>query len=73
MTPTNTTTADAGANIDEMDLAAVERELRGYSPGTAVEVVELEEHRARRQALWRRLDKLSGVRRPAAGAAQRGE
>jgi hypothetical protein len=40
--------------VDEMDLGAIQAELR--EPSAAV---QSEEHRARRQALWRRLDLLA--------------
>jgi hypothetical protein len=46
--------------VDEMDLAAIQAELREPSSAS----VESAEHRARRQALWARLDLLT---RPVAG------
>jgi len=65
MSSITTIMPDTGTAVDEMTLAELEAELRRYTPGTQAEVVELEEHRARRQALWRRLDQLVGVWRPA--------
>ncbi len=44
--------------------AGVGGELAGYRPGTAAEVVSIEEWMARRMQLWRRLDELSGGRPP---------
>jgi hypothetical protein len=54
--------------VDQMDLPAVQAELAGYRPGNAAEVVSVEEWLARRARLWRRLDELTGVRKPAAAA-----
>ena len=52
-------------DIEAMSLAAVQAELRAYDPSSAA-AVPTEAHRERRQALWRRLDALLGVRKPAA-------
>jgi hypothetical protein len=53
-----------------MNLAEVQAELAGYKPGNQAEVVTIEDWLARRQALWRRLDELNGVRKPAAAGPQ---
>jgi hypothetical protein len=56
-----------------MTLEAVQAELAAYQPGTRAEVIAVEAYMARRARLWRRLDELCGVRKPAAAApAQRG-
>jgi len=69
---TDTTMPDASPDIDvdQMDLPAVQAELAGYRPGNAAEVVSVEEWLARRARLWRRLDELTGVRKPAAATPQ---
>jgi hypothetical protein len=54
------TMPDAGADINQMDLAEVRAELAAYRPSTAEAVVTVEEWLARRRALWRRLDQLVG-------------
>jgi hypothetical protein len=51
--------------VDQMTLAEVSRELAAYRPGNASELVTDEEWLARRMRLWRRLDELNGIRRPA--------
>ncbi len=56
--------------INEMTIEQIRAELAGYQPATSSAVVELDAHRERRVRLWRRLDELSGIRRPAAGAPQ---
>lgn len=56
--------------VDQTDLPAVQAELASYRPATAFAVVGLEQWLARRRALWRRLDELSGARRPAAATPQ---
>jgi len=57
---------DAGTDPETMSIEAVQAELGAYRPGNAAEVVSVEEWLARRRALWRRLDELSGIRRSAA-------
>ena len=52
-------------DVATMTMEAVRAEIAGYTPATEFGVVRTEEHMARRQALWRRLDELSGVRKPA--------
>jgi hypothetical protein len=47
--------------VDQTDLPAVQAELASYRPATAFAVVGLEQWLARRRALWRRLDELSGA------------
>jgi hypothetical protein len=60
---------DATANPEAMTLPEIQAELR--EPNSAS--VESAEHRERRAQLWRRLDELSGIRRPAAATpTQRG-
>jgi hypothetical protein len=44
-----TAKTDAGAEIDDMDLAAVQAELRAHDPASAV--AHSEEHRERRQGV----------------------
>jgi hypothetical protein len=64
---------DAGTDIEAMTLQQIEAALRSYSPATAAAVAHDVEHRARRQALWAKLDALLGVRKPdAATPSQRG-
>jgi hypothetical protein len=65
MTSTDTTMPDASTDIETMTLQELEAELRSYEPATAAAVAHGEEHRERRARLWRRLDELSGARRPA--------
>jgi hypothetical protein len=60
------TMPDAGmTDVGAMTLQELETELRSYEPATAAAVAHGEEHRERRARLWRRLDELSGARRPA--------
>jgi hypothetical protein len=54
--------------VETMSLEAIQAELR--EPATASAVAQGEEHRARRQALWARLDVLT--RSGAGGPAHRG-
>jgi hypothetical protein len=60
---------DAGTDPKTMTFEAVLSELRLYDPATASAVLQTEEHRERRQRLWRRLEagrdlvKRSGVSR----------
>jgi hypothetical protein len=63
MTISNTM-PDAGTDPETMSLEAVQAELAGYQPATEFGVVDLEAHRERRRALWRRLDALA---RPGGG------
>jgi hypothetical protein len=57
---------DAGTTgIEAMTLQELETELRSYEPATASAVAHGDEHRERRARLWRRLDELAGVRKPA--------
>ena len=50
---------DAGTDPKAMTFEAVPSELRSYDPATASAVLQTEEHRERRQRLWRRLDALT--------------
>jgi hypothetical protein len=73
MTSSNTMPDAGTTDIEAMTLQEIEAELRSYEPATAAAVAHGDEHRERRARLWRRLDELSGVRRPAAAAPpQRG-
>jgi hypothetical protein len=56
---------DAGIDPESMSLEEISRELSAYRPGNQAEVIAVEEWLSRRRALWRRLDQLSGARRPA--------
>jgi len=67
-TSTDAAQPDAGTDVGTMSLDAVRAELAGYTPATAFGVVRTEEHMTRRARLWRRLDELNGIRRPAAAA-----
>ena len=55
MTSTEITEPDVDTDPETMSLEAVQAELREPSSAS----VESEEHRARRQALWQRLDALT--------------
>jgi len=56
--------------VEAMSLPEISRELAAYRPGTAAEVIAIEEWMARRMQLWRRLDQLA---RPGGGITpQRG-
>jgi hypothetical protein len=55
---------EARIEVNEMTLAEVQAELISYKPSGAWAVVHSEEHRKRRQRLWKRLDQLLGIRRP---------
>jgi hypothetical protein len=59
------TTMPAGADPETMDLAAVQAELQRYQPATSSSVIAVAEYMARRARLWRWLDELLGVRKPA--------
>jgi hypothetical protein len=60
------TSTDAGmTDIEAMTLEAVQAELGAYRPSTQASVVSTAEWLAHRMRLWRRLDELSGVRKPA--------
>ncbi len=60
-------------DIETMTMQEVQRELAGYKPGNRAEVIAIEAYIARRMQLWRRLDELNGVRKPAAATpSQRG-
>jgi hypothetical protein len=56
----------AGTAIEQMDLAAVQAELGSYQPAVGSQVVSLEAWLSRRMRLWRRLDRLLGMKKPAA-------
>jgi hypothetical protein len=65
--------APPDTDIETMTLEEISRELAAYRPGNAAEVIAIEEWLARRMQLWRRLDELAGVRKPAAATPpQRG-
>jgi hypothetical protein len=50
---------DAGADLEAMDLAAVQAELAAYKPSTREAMVTVEAYMARRVRLWQRLDALT--------------
>jgi hypothetical protein len=66
MTTIDTAKPDAGmTEVEAMSLDEISTELAGYKPSNRAEVIAIEAWLARRRALWRRLDELTGVRKPA--------
>src|SRR5262252_7101075 len=59
MTSNIETAKTDAADIDEMTIEEVRRELLAYSPATLPELVATEEHRERRARSWARLDALT--------------
>ena len=65
MTTIVSTMPDAGTDVEAISLQELQAELQCYKPGTSSELVSTNAWLVGRMQLWRRLDELNGVRRPA--------